>query len=444
MFRGEGKRFDLLDTMGWKRPDPSAARRFVAIAGNLLAVLVVVIILFLLAHFLYLLTDFDRDENIRDIALALAGVIGFPVIVWRAVVHARQADIAQENLTTDLINKAVEGLGAEKTVKRDGAEGTEPNLEVRIGAIYQLERIARTQAHSGTPQGAEDHIRIMKILCAYVRENSNARTPSEHGLMPWPDYPKKATTDQVKVRERWYRIRASALDRWARSLPKPRLDIQTAMEVLGGRDATQQDIEQADKRPGQDDGYRLDLRGANLQAAALAHLDFSRADISRARMEGADLSGAKMEGANLFRAKFKSANWAGSINDGSPAQFADIRGGVDLDQSRLSSLIGNAATLLPETPDGEPDLFVPSCWLEEPPGFEQLLAASTSGLLAPSEEELRDPDFGWFCAPGAVPMKTGTPWPVDQPPPWEQAGMEVEDWLKLPENRPTEPVDPGG
>ncbi len=597
--------------MGWKRPlEFAASRRFVGLAGNIAVVIVALILLLLLAHFVFLLTDFSRDENIRDVGLALAAVIGFPVIVWRAVVHQRQADIAQENLTTDLINKAVEGLGAEKTVKRGGDEVTEPNLEVRIGAIYQLERIARIQAHLGTEQGAADHIRIMKILCAYVRENSNAQPPSESELGPWPEFPSAPKQSDLRERVKWRSERAEALKNWISTLPKPRTDIQTALEVLGSRDEVQFQVERADVRPGQEDGYRLDLRGANLQAAQLAHQDFRMADFTSARMEGAiliearlegvvlretklqgavlsaaylngldfdtvhlegadlrkarmkravlrgirmqsallnearlqetdfdsanlegtvfsnakmqgamfsssrmeatalidakaqgaefqstrlqganlsgaqfkgaDLSGAGLDGADLSAtqmqgtdlrwtqltgaklckvqmegadfcgarlervdlrwADLRSVNWTDSVIIGIAAHSTDFRGGLGLDQSRLMSLIGNAATLLPEMPDGRAKLFVPSCWTTDPPGSESRAAIYANRGL--SKKRIRDPANGFFCAPGTVPMKTGTPWPVDRPPPWQQAGMPVEDWLALPENQPVEPVDP--
>jgi hypothetical protein len=57
-----------------------------------------------------------------------------------------------------------------------GSEGTwnvfsetVPNLEVRIGAILSLERIAQD---STIHDKGRDHVRVMEILCAYVRENA--------------------------------------------------------------------------------------------------------------------------------------------------------------------------------------------------------------------------------------------------------------------------------
>ncbi len=380
-------------------------------------------------------------EEVRNYAYAfaaLAGSLAFlatvPFQLARVWINERNARNAEENLTTDLINKAVEGLGAEKTEKKRGSEETRPNIEVRIGAIYQLERIAHNQAHSGTDQGARDHIRIMEILCAYIRQNAPARSAVDLNMADWPDYPENPTAEDLEERARWRKARRAELKSKISQLcanHKPRTDIQTALSVIGRRDASQIAIERRAIRPGQEKGYRLDLRGTCLQAADLAHLDLDLADLSEARLEGAilyearlegadlyeawleraELSGARLEGAFLVWATLRRANWAGGTNNGCPAQFADLRGGEGLDQSRLSSLVGNAATLLPDDPPG---LYVPHKWATEPPGFDRLLAN-------PARYGFWDADAlraALVCGPGEVPMKTGTPWPLNAPPPW--------------------------
>ena len=81
----------------------------------------------------------------------------------------------------------------------------------------------------------------------------------------------------------------------------------------------------------------------------------------------------------------------------------------------MSLLIGNAATLLPETSEGDPDLYIPHKWATEPPGFSRLLA-NPAHYGFPDAESLR---AAFLCAPGEVPMKAGTPWPVDASPPWD-------------------------
>ncbi|MCA8879789.1 MAG: pentapeptide repeat-containing protein, partial [Rhodobacteraceae bacterium] len=185
---------------------------------------------------------------------------------------------------------------------------------------------------------------------------------------------------------------------------------------------------------------RADLFWARLEGANLVGARLERADLVGARLEGADLVRARLEGANLVGAVFKSANWAEVTNDACPAQFADFRGVTDLDQARLSSLVGNAATLLPDTPPG---LFVPHKWATEPPGFD-LLLAEPSRYGFESADDLR---AAFLCGPGEVPLKTGAPWPVDAAPPWgaQEAGEvewdyleRIDAWAKA--HPPTEPV----
>ncbi|MDP5216594.1 pentapeptide repeat-containing protein [Ruegeria sp. 2205SS24-7] len=158
-----------------------------------------------------------------------------------------------------------------------------------------------------------------------------------------------------------------------------------------------------------------DLRVAQMQGAVLREAEIQGADLRAAEMQGADLSEAEILGADLSFADMRGADWAGGTS-AALAQSADIRGSDSLTQVRLSSLIGDARTLLPDTPDpgtGQP-LFIPSCWVSEPEGWSVLVEnLSPSGF---SEDDMRA-DF--LCKPGTRPQKTGTPWPVDQPPPWE-------------------------
>ncbi|MBT9382280.1 hypothetical protein KM176_00270 [Pseudooceanicola sp. CBS1P-1] len=59
-----------------------------------------------------------QSEAVRNYGLALAAVIGVIFAIWRALVAQKQVHVAEQGLTTDRINKAVEGLGADKVVKR--------------------------------------------------------------------------------------------------------------------------------------------------------------------------------------------------------------------------------------------------------------------------------------------------------------------------------------
>ena len=105
-----------------------------------------------------------KDNEIRNLALAFLGTIsgigalfGVYLAILRSETTERQTYTDEQGLITDRINKATEGLG------KSDAEG-DPVLEVRLGALYALERTAQ--------DSLRDHVQIMEILCAYVRTNS--------------------------------------------------------------------------------------------------------------------------------------------------------------------------------------------------------------------------------------------------------------------------------
>lgn len=169
-----------------------------------------------------------------------------------------------------------------------------------------------------------------------------------------------------------------------------------------------------------------DLRRAEMLAADLYWAQMQEAVLVEAQMQGANLRRAEMQGTDLRRANLQSAEWLGASIAASPSHSADFRGGTGLAQAQLSSLIGDARTLLPDRPD--PDTgelpFVPSCWPVEPEGWDILVKAlSEKGggryLSRPTmtEEQMR---AAFLCPAGQLPRKTGTPWPLDRAPPWDQ------------------------
>jgi len=240
---------------------------------------------------------------------ALAGIIGTPLALIRVFTTERQTAAQETGLTTDRINTAVAGLGAEKIVRKmldtpqyqkDGAdwkrdakgnlvaalrpdgqplirreslEYSEPNIEVRIGAIYALERLAGEEPSF--------HIQIIETLCAYVRHNApcNDLTPREPPL----------------------------------KFAKPRDDVRTAVTVIGRRSAAQIDLEWNEK-------FRLDFRRCDLSGVDFARGDFSAAQFHRCRLEGADFSFCKLHGTMFFAsllnyARFMRAELVGTRFD---------------------------------------------------------------------------------------------------------------------------------
>ena len=256
----------------------------------------------------------------------LVALIGGPVVIWRVVsahtqaqaaLHQaqaalRQADIAQEGHYTDLFTKAVEQLGATREVKRyvDVAKGdtterelvtvTEPNLEVRLGAIYALDRIAR--------DSERDHWPIMEVLCAYVRNPQNCGEPA-------------ATSAGAD----WYF--------WLGTIKEPRVDIQAAFTVIGQRPPERIVFET-------EGSLRLNLAGANLQRAQLSKGKFANANLAEARLESAALDEANLEGASLDEAHLQGARLDGAHLEGASVYLASLVGvwlsGAHLEGARLN------------------------------------------------------------------------------------------------------------
>ncbi len=218
----------------------------------------------------------------------LAGLLGAPFVIWGTVLKHRTVGFQKEGHLTDRISKAVEQLGAEKTVKRHGSEETVPNIEVRIGGILSLERIAQD---STAYDYGRDHVRCMEMLCAYIRENAPASLAPEH---PNPADGLDKSLDEIRESARKVLL-------WANELPSPRVDIAMAIKVIGKRSSAQLAIE---KRA----GFELNLSRTCLQRADLAGFEFANANFGQSRLEGAFAKNTNFRGANLRRVRLSRAS----------------------------------------------------------------------------------------------------------------------------------------
>ena len=90
-------------------------------------------------------------QGIGVIVVQGIGVIGILFGLRFTWLRERTVQIAQEGQITERFARAIGQLGDTK-------------LEVRLGGIYALERIAR--------DSTRDHWTIMEVLTAYVRENA--------------------------------------------------------------------------------------------------------------------------------------------------------------------------------------------------------------------------------------------------------------------------------
>jgi uncharacterized protein YjbI with pentapeptide repeats len=179
-----------------------------------------------------------------------------------------QIRVSQEGQITDRFSRAIDQLGNE-------------SLEIRLGGIYALERIAR--------DSPTDYGPVMEVLTAYVREHAQ--------IPPMPDdlsILKPAGSPEAFVEE--------LLDRYHINPILPRTDIQAALTVLGRRQV-----------PENNEDWPLNLArtylvGAQLDGAHLAGADLTAAHLDRASFTNAHLEKTKFLSSRLQEAAFQRAH----------------------------------------------------------------------------------------------------------------------------------------
>ncbi|AZG76486.1 pentapeptide repeat-containing protein [Methylocystis rosea] len=277
-----------------------------------------------------------EDGNVDDInklLLAVAGVIGVYFLVWRTWIADRQRHVAQEELYTSLLTKAVEQLGAtreEKSYRQPpvGLEDdtiltaadvtfplpragsvtkTAPNLEVRLGAIYALEKLARDYLPL--------HWQIMEILCAYVR--TNAGPPKARPEQIDTIITRDGNSWTLSEREAW-RKHWSGL--------KPFVDIQAALTVIGRRSEKQKKYEEKLTQSQNHQARVLDLSNCHLARIDLRGMYFRRANIDGSCLEAAYLEGADLREASFREAQLNSAHFFEALLDGAVLTEAQLSG----------------------------------------------------------------------------------------------------------------------
>jgi pentapeptide repeat protein len=201
----------------------------------------------------------DKAKAINDVRTTLLQGIGGAVLLLGAFytyqqvqTGRRQLHLAQQGQVTERFTRAIDQLGS-------------AHLDMRLGGIYALERIAR--------DSPDDRATIAEVLTAYIR-----------GHAPWPPRldgqpPAEAAIEDVPGLQ----VRAP--------------DVQASLTVLGRGGFAEQ--------PRGIIGDELDLHEVDLRKAHLLH-----ANLERARLDGANLAGALVFNVNLARAHLTGVNFA--------------------------------------------------------------------------------------------------------------------------------------
>ena len=243
-----------------------------------------------------------HHELIRNLGLVSAALIGFPMLIWRTRIADRLAATGEASHTAETYTKAIEQLGAIKT------DGT-PSIELRLGGLYALENIARTNE--------KYHPQIIEVLCAYVRMHA-----------PRPVAPPSAREFQEMVES------GEVVLTEGEKLPP--LDVQTALTIIGRRNVNF------------DGDVSLNLASTGLGGYQLANADFANADLSGADLTKANLSGSDLSGANLIKTNLTGAYLSCSDLTWTNA-FDAILFEADLSEADLSNAKLGSANLVSAT-----------------------------------------------------------------------------------------------
>ncbi len=305
------EKLSLIEWLGYsKTPDFSKSRTLGGVIGGIIAIALIGVVVAVFISFIASLFGAGDSSDARNYALILAALLGVPFIIWRAFVAQKQVNIAEQGHMTDRISKAVEQLGAEKST-RDDDNKTQPNLEVRVGAIYALERISQ--------DSKRDHISVMEILCAYVRNNAPDTDAVEIGVDIEDD------NWRIKMRKEISAIKTAPID------------IQTALSVISRRRDSHIAFERDDKNNPAKRVYDLDLRNTNLQKLDLTNAKLDNAKLTGARLTGANLSGAQLQGADFTAAHTRLA----------VVKSTALEGVKNLTEDQVKSMFGDSTTTLP-------------------------------------------------------------------------------------------------
>lgn len=247
-------------------------------------------------------------NDVRTIMLVLAAWYGVPFLIWRTILADKQTQISQESHYTELFTKAVEQLGAVREVP--GKE-SEPALEIRIGAIYSLERLAKDSERDYGP--------IIETLAAYIREH--CRDPKSF------DNESLSGEELEQAGQKW-------IESLGKNPPENRSDVAAALTVLSRREENRNWIRTSDHET-QPDFSGANFQSANLMDVNLSGANLEKANLSDANLENANLSGANLENTNISSANLKMANLSGAKLLGANLAVIELFN-ADLRQADLS------------------------------------------------------------------------------------------------------------
>ncbi len=369
----------------WRKRLWENSRKNPAIVLLIIAWGFIIIALYLFAPHLYKLYGIlsqqieinqNSDLDYRGIAIRYFGIvagagaiIGYIFATGRNIMLDSQNKINAQAQITESMVQAIAQIGA--------VNGSEPNIEVRLGGLYSLQRIMQ--------DSEERELSILKILYAYVRENlkrDKTKQPKQiNSLFETYNLPEdiqaalniisqfnKERKAQGKKLLRDNELNFSHTDFSDYSLK--RMDFSDAIlenANLSGTDLYQANLSGAF------------LHGANLSGVFGVMFDLSNAEFFNTNFSGANLScmfdsdmgGKTITGVNFANAslsalplsdkKFIHVNFSNTDLETTDLYGADLSKAVNLTQDQINKASGNEKTILPK------GLYTPESWKKPRP-----------------------------------------------------------------------------
>lgn len=267
-------------------------------------------------------------------------------LTWRRVeIFQQTLETTQDQQVTERFTRAIDQLGA--------TDENGKKLEIRLGGIYALERIARDSVK-------RDYGTVLEVLTAYVRENA----PRQRGIPAW-----SSTSTPITLEAEDFDNTMTNKPRAPQRAPS---DIQAIVDVLArlGKERNQEDNESfnlsstdlrkisfEDKDLRQAVFNATDFEEAVMVQANLAGVFFEAADFRRTKLFQANFEGAYLDGANFSGADLREANFEGAYLEGAYFKEADLKGtnleGAFLNRAsgltvkQLEQALGDEHTALP-------------------------------------------------------------------------------------------------
>jgi hypothetical protein len=204
----------------------------------------------------------ERAALVNEYRRTWAQIIGgFALLLglyftWRRIAISQQElEATRDQQVTERFTRAIDQLGATDN------EGKNKKLEIRLGGIYALERIAWDSLAMENSPG-RDYSTVMEVITPYVRENTpQARRTSEgssdgastsneataeadeEAKQPAPPEPRRPTADIQAILDVLSRTQASVSEKYRTSLDLREADLRGA-NLFSAEGITNEELEQ--------------------------------------------------------------------------------------------------------------------------------------------------------------------------------------------------------